>query len=149
LWPLSLRFLHRSGAGFNPRLVRSIFIPSGNRSLSKSAASHLVLTNDFKRAKTPAEILLAAGTNRNIPVTLDFGGAVITYGLSFSSQMRMAGYHNPMLTTNPRQFHIEAVAGNGNALNIHLVISRRWCELALALLAGSLRESVSQQLAAK
>jgi hypothetical protein len=120
-----------------------------NRSLSKRAASHLVLTNDFKLAKTPAETLLAAGINWKIPVTLDFGGAVITYGLSFSSQMGMSGYQNRMLTTNPRQLHIEAVAGNGNALNVHLFISWRLCKLAPALLAGSLRESISQPLAVK
>jgi hypothetical protein len=31
-------------------------------------------------------------------------------------------------------FHIEALAGNGNGLDVHLVISRRLCELAPALL---------------
>jgi hypothetical protein len=54
----------------------------------------------------------------------------------------MSGYQNRMLTTNPRQFHIEAVAGNGNALDVHLVISRRLCELALALLYIGLAKGV-------
>jgi len=45
---------------------------------------------------------LAAGLNLNIPVTLDFGSAEITYWRSFSSQMGMSEYQNGMLATQSR-----------------------------------------------
>jgi hypothetical protein len=97
--------------------------------------------------KPQPRFLLAAGTNRSIPVTLDFGGCYNHLRAIFQQPNRDVWILKSDAAYNPRQFHIEAIAGNSN-LNVHLVVSRL-CELAPALLAGSLRESISHPLAVK